>query len=309
MYIDINIFGITRRFPDLYYTIKYRLTNGVDIDIVVIDTVVLCGNSLDGEFYTNLQYLFSSSEKPSGPRNKTAAHDQWRWIEQQLKESKANYLLVAGHYPLYSTADHGPTQCLIDKLKPLLQKYNVTAYLSGHDHNLQTHDVQHLKIDNHGSKVHQIISGAGAFTTKSERNAKNVPSGSDIFSYPTAKWYNKIFNLGKLGFSTKGGFVTARMTRYAAEFSFYKGNLDVLHSFSLKSCIDASCHLDKDVLKFLVLGDWGGQSAKPYYTKVQKRVADILGQVATEENTDFQISVGDNFYPKGVKREADPRFK
>uniref|UniRef100_A0A915HWB4 Calcineurin-like phosphoesterase domain-containing protein n=1 Tax=Romanomermis culicivorax TaxID=13658 RepID=A0A915HWB4_ROMCU len=49
----------------------------------------------------------------------------------------AEYLFIAGHYPVYSTADHGPTQCLIDKLNPLMQKYNVTAYLSGHDHNLQ----------------------------------------------------------------------------------------------------------------------------------------------------------------------------
>lgn len=49
----------------------------------------------------------------------------------------APYLLVAGHYPVYSISEHGPTQCLIDRLKPLLYQYRASAYLCGHDHNLQ----------------------------------------------------------------------------------------------------------------------------------------------------------------------------
>lgn len=49
----------------------------------------------------------------------------------------APYLVVGGHYPIYSVAEHGPTQCLIDRLRPLLYKYNATTYLCGHDHNLQ----------------------------------------------------------------------------------------------------------------------------------------------------------------------------
>ena len=50
---------------------------------------------------------------------------------------RAEYLIVAGHHPVLSAGIHGNTRYLISKLKPLLEENDVTAYLSGHDHNLQ----------------------------------------------------------------------------------------------------------------------------------------------------------------------------
>jgi 3',5'-cyclic AMP phosphodiesterase CpdA len=56
------------------------------------------------------------------------------WLEAGLAASTAPFLLVAGHYPIFSPCAHGNTQWAIDALLPLLRRYNATAYLSGHDH-------------------------------------------------------------------------------------------------------------------------------------------------------------------------------
>lgn len=56
------------------------------------------------------------------------------WIETVLAGSTADYLIVAGHFPVYSVCQHGNTQNLVDNLKPLLVRYGVQSYLSGHDH-------------------------------------------------------------------------------------------------------------------------------------------------------------------------------
>lgn len=42
---------------------------------------------------------------------------------------------------MHSICEHGPTTCLIEKLKPLLVYHEVAAYLNGHDHCAQFIDV------------------------------------------------------------------------------------------------------------------------------------------------------------------------
>lgn len=63
--------------------------------------------------------------------------NQLRHIDAMLAEAvKGNptWLLVAGHYPVFSTGEHGDTSELKNYLVPLLQKYRVHAYFCGHDH-------------------------------------------------------------------------------------------------------------------------------------------------------------------------------
>lgn len=92
----------------------------------MLDTVLLCGGTDDFQ-----------DGKPSGPPSSIWANRQQQWLQDRLRRSKADFLLVAGHYPVWSVSKHGPTECLLNRLRPLLVKYKATAYLCGHDHNLQ----------------------------------------------------------------------------------------------------------------------------------------------------------------------------
>ena len=86
--------------PSHYYSKSYDVGRGADgrmytMDIIYIDTVVLAGNSdLQEDPYAPLE----------GPADPLLAQTQWDWIEEHLKNSKADYLFTAGHYPVWSGA-------------------------------------------------------------------------------------------------------------------------------------------------------------------------------------------------------------
>ncbi|XP_072032237.1 tartrate-resistant acid phosphatase type 5-like isoform X2 [Amphiura filiformis] len=156
-------------FPSLYYTQKYTIPgSNASVALVMIDTVTLCGNTHDNVLI---------SIPPQGPENPKHAEDQWAWIEKQLQDTiKDEYVIVAGHFPVWSIAEHGPTKCLVDRLKPLLEKYNVNAYFCGHDHNLQ-----HLREP--GSSVEYFVIGAAHIVENSTEHKKSVPKNSLQFYY------------------------------------------------------------------------------------------------------------------------------
>ena len=112
-------------FPSLYYT----FTVG-SVQFVMIDTVLLSGVTHD-----------EISAPLPGPPSKVAADAQLKWIEETLKESTSPYLIVAGHYPVHSICEHGPTAELINDVAPLLEKYKATAWMNGHDHCAEHIDV------------------------------------------------------------------------------------------------------------------------------------------------------------------------
>lgn len=153
------------KFPDFYYLIQQKFTDDSGapktLDLVFIDTVLLAGNTDD-----NLEDFMP----PPGPANHSLAEDQWQWIEAQLANSRADYLWVVGHYPVWSACSHGPTQVLVSRLKPMLEKYHATGYLSGHDHCLEYFD------DNTGPKY--VVSGAGKECCYQNSNAGKNPRGA-----------------------------------------------------------------------------------------------------------------------------------
>ena len=69
-------------------------------------------------------------------------NNQLHHLESRLKEStmpsmdevQPTWVIAIGHYPVFSAGSHGDTQELSVNLLPLLEKYHVHAYFSGHDH-------------------------------------------------------------------------------------------------------------------------------------------------------------------------------
>merc|ERR1712096_561785 len=95
-----------------------------------IDTVTLCGNSeLPG------QEAELNGDQLEGPVDAAAAASQIHWLKETLANaSDADYIIVGGHYPMYSICEHGPTPCITDSVKPLLDEAGASIYINGHDH-------------------------------------------------------------------------------------------------------------------------------------------------------------------------------
>lgn len=120
-------------FPSQYYSFSKTAPDGATVDIVLFDTVTLSGISTHENFV-------AGADLP-GPLDAEAAGAQLDWLKKTLSESTADYLLVGGHYPVYSIAEHGPTKQLQPDKFPHFRDNRVSAYLCGHDHNQQYIDV------------------------------------------------------------------------------------------------------------------------------------------------------------------------
>jgi tartrate-resistant acid phosphatase type 5 len=93
---------------------------------------------------------------------------QLKWINNTLSSSKAQWKIVVGHHPVYSSGlYHGNTVELIGQLKPILLRNHVQAYISGHEHVLQ-----HIKPK--GDLIDYFISGAGSETGNTGDNGTSL---------------------------------------------------------------------------------------------------------------------------------------
>jgi len=129
-------------------------------------------------------------EKPDTYRyiNEQDTAAQLHWLDSTLTSSTANWNIVIGHHPVYSSGKHGSNDELINSFKPLFNANGVQAYFAGHEH-----DLQHQKPV---GSVHYFISGAGAKTR------------------PTGKNKDTSFSTDKLGFA----YVTLTSNELKLEF-------------------------------------------------------------------------------------------
>ncbi|XP_028830721.1 tartrate-resistant acid phosphatase type 5a [Denticeps clupeoides] len=187
-------------FPYYYYELNARIPQtDSKLTILMLDTVMLCGNSDD-----------FSDQQPRGPLNAALANRQLEWLKDRMARSKADFLLVAGHYPVWSISEHGPTHCLVKYVRPLLQKYKANVYLCGHDHNLQ-----YLTE----SGIGYVVSGAGNFMDPDTRHRNHIPKGSLKFFTGKA--------------STMGGFAHIEITKKQMTITFLEAKGSSLYKVVL----------------------------------------------------------------------------
>lgn len=115
--------------PNNNYSLIVNSDNGKTklVYFLMIDTVLLCGNP-GSDLFADAPFKFNTKD------DELKAREYFKEIEKILKNvSKENYpyVIVSGHYPIWSIAEHGPIKCLVESLRPLLHNYKINAYFAG----------------------------------------------------------------------------------------------------------------------------------------------------------------------------------
>lgn len=199
IYIKIRILRV---LPSFNYTIDAKINHGQDelVKIIMLDTILMCGNS-------GFDWELDQSPRFRSYEHELRANDYFVWLEDELIASESYpYVIVAGHFPVWSIAEHGPTKCLVDKLRPLLHKYQVSAYMCGHDHNLQ-----HIQDTAFNQTVDYLLSGASNFVDNSTAHMKSLPDSASLkFHWADSK------------FMANGGFGLTKINNQNMTFTFYE---------------------------------------------------------------------------------------
>ena len=118
--------------PARYYTFVETLEDGTTVEFFVIDTTPIL-------------------DEP----------EQIAWLEQALTDSEADWRVVVGHHPFWSSCSRpfrGANGPMIEALWPLFVEHEVDIVLTGHDHILE------LRKPEQG--VYHAITGAGGGPAK-----------------------------------------------------------------------------------------------------------------------------------------------
>jgi len=174
--------------PHYYYCKIYDNIGFWFIDTQLLDP----GDKRDNNVFMN---LWRSLEMVHGDVERAAEY-QLQWLTNSLqRHKKLKFKVVFGHYPIFTGGIHGDNIKLVQKLLPLFKKFNVTTYISGHDHNLQ-----HIQRNANGYNFHQYISGCSTNQCA----------------------YDKIMKKhGLQFFSSNPGYIKLRCTKKTLNISFH----------------------------------------------------------------------------------------
>lgn len=165
--------NVSRRWsmPARYYT-KVFNEDGTTVRIVFLDTTPLID-----------KYRTESDKYSDACKQDMQA--QLDWLDTTLKNAKDDWVIVAGHHPIYAeTPKDGSERADMQKrVDTILRKYNnVTIYACGHIHNFQ-----HIRIA--GSAIDYVVNSSASLSRKVK------PIESTVFCSPEPGF--SIFSIDK----------------------------------------------------------------------------------------------------------------
>ena len=172
--IDYSKISNRWQFKSRYYTFVRQINDSVSARFIFLDTTPLVAKYHEKQGYQDVAKQDSAR--------------QIAWLAAILANSKEQWKLVFGHHPIFSAStkqDHESVS--IQRIKPILEKYNVQFYISGHDR-----DLHHLKekggkldymITGAESKTQVIDTGEGSLFSKSASAFSSVTFHGDSIRY------------------------------------------------------------------------------------------------------------------------------
>ena len=141
--------NISRRWtmPARYYTKAFE-DKGITIRIVWIDTAPMMD-----------KYRNDSATYPDAC--KQDLQKQLAWIDSVLANAKEDWIIVAGHHPIYAYTpkEESERMDMQKRIDPLLRKYKVDMYICGHIHNFQ-----HIRVPESG--IDYIVNSSASLARK-----------------------------------------------------------------------------------------------------------------------------------------------
>lgn len=166
----VDYSAVSRRWemPARYYT-KVFDEESVTLRVVWIDTTPL----IDKYRRDSVKYADACRQD---------IDSQLEWLDSVLETAQEDWVIVAGHHPIYADTYKSETERLDmqNRVDAILRRHRVDMYICGHIHNFQ-----HIRVE--GSDIDYIVNSSGSLS----RDVKPVEgtvfcSGASGFSVVTA---------------------------------------------------------------------------------------------------------------------------
>lgn len=166
----IDYSSVSRRWnmPARYYTRTFE-SKGTTVKVVFIDTTPLID-----------KYRNDAEQYPDAC--KEDMDKQLKWLDSVLSAAKEDWVLVAGHHPVYAETSKAEYERadMQRRVDAVLRRHKVDMYLCGHIHNFQ-----HIRAK--GSDIDYIVNSSASLSRKVKPvEGTQFCSGETGFSLVTA---------------------------------------------------------------------------------------------------------------------------